>query len=90
VVVREGAEKHDEVGTALVKVLGLSPPGTFVKLVNGETAVVMRRGIKPAEPMVACVLNRNDEPLLSPGYATPPAPTWRFNRPCPERRYVLR
>lgn len=66
VVVREGAEKHDEVGTALVKVLGLSPPGTFVKLVNGETAVVMRRGIKPAEPMVACVLNRNDEPIAEP------------------------
>ncbi len=66
VVVREGAEKHDEVGTALVKVLGLSPPGTFVKLVNGETAVVMRRGVKPAEPMVACVLNRNDEPVAEP------------------------
>jgi HD-GYP domain-containing protein (c-di-GMP phosphodiesterase class II) len=66
VVVREGAEKHDEVGTALVKVLGLSPPGTFVKLANGETAVVMRRGVKPAEPMVACVLNRNDEPVAEP------------------------
>ena len=38
----------------------------FVKLVNGETAVVMRRGIKPAEPVVACVLNRNDEPIAEP------------------------
>jgi len=66
VVVREGAEKHDEVGTALVKVLGLSPPGTFVKLANGETAVVMRRGVRPAEPIVACVLNRNEEPVAEP------------------------
>ena len=66
VVVQAGDAKHDEVGTALVKVLGLSPPGTFVKLANGETAVVVRRGIKPAEPLVACVLNRHDEPIAEP------------------------
>lgn len=66
VVVQAGAAKHDEVGTALVKVLGLCPPGTFVKLASGETAVVMRRGVKPAEPWVACVLNRNDEPIAEP------------------------
>jgi len=66
VVVQAGDARHDEVGTALVKVLGLSPPGTFVKLANGETAVVVRRGIKPAEPLVACVLNRNDEPIAEP------------------------
>ena len=66
VVVQAGDARHDEVGTALVKVLGLSPPGTFVKLNNGETAVVMHRGIKPAEPLVACVLNRNDEPIAEP------------------------
>lgn len=29
--------------------------GTYVKLMNGETAVVMRRGVKPAEPLVAAV-----------------------------------
>lgn len=66
VVVQAGDARHDEVGTALVKVLGLSPPGTFVKLANGETAVVVRRGIKPAEPLVASVLNRNDEPIAEP------------------------
>jgi len=66
VVVQAGDARHDEVGTALVKVLGLSPPGTFVKLANGETAVVMRRGVKPAEPWVASVLNRNDEPIAEP------------------------
>lgn len=66
VVIQAGEAKHDEVGTALMRVLGLSPPGTFVKLANGETAVVMRRGVKPAEPWVASVLNRNDEPIAEP------------------------
>jgi HD-GYP domain-containing protein (c-di-GMP phosphodiesterase class II) len=66
VVVQAGTAKHDEVGTALVRILGVSPPGTYVKLVNGETAVVLRRGVKPGEPYVASVLNRNDEPIAEP------------------------
>lgn len=66
VIVQPGTTKHDEVGSALVRILGLCPPGTYVKLGNGETAVVMRRGLKPAEPLVASVLNRNDEPIAEP------------------------
>jgi HD-GYP domain-containing protein (c-di-GMP phosphodiesterase class II) len=66
VVVKAGALQHDEVGTALVRILGVSPPGTYVRLVNGETAVVVRRGVKPNEPLVASVLNRNNEPIGEP------------------------
>lgn len=66
VIVQPGSTKHDEVGSALVRILGLSPPGTYVKLANGETAVVMRRGATPNEPLVASVLNRNDEPIAEP------------------------
>lgn len=66
VIVQAGSTKHDEVGTALVRILGLSPPGTYVKLANGETAVVMRRGPSPNEPLVASVLNRNHEPIAEP------------------------
>ncbi len=66
VVIQAGEAKHDEVGTALVRVLGLCPPGTFVKLASNETAVVLRSGIKPAEPWVAVVLNARDEPISEP------------------------
>jgi len=66
VVIKAGSTKHDEVGSALVKLLGLSPPGTYVKLSNGETAVVVQRGLKPAEPLVASVLNRHDAPIAEP------------------------
>jgi HD-GYP domain-containing protein (c-di-GMP phosphodiesterase class II) len=65
-VVVQADAKHDEVGTSLVSILGLSPPGTYVKLGNGETAVVLKRGLKPAEPIVATVLNKNDEPIAMP------------------------
>lgn len=66
VVLPAGETKHDEVGTALVRLLGLSPPGTYVTLANGETAVVVRRGIKPGEPWVASVLNRQGQPIAEP------------------------
>ncbi len=62
-IVQAGAGGHDEVGLALVQVLGLHPAGTYVKLANGETAVVLRRGTKPNEPHVASVLNKRDEPI---------------------------
>lgn len=54
---------HDEVGTALVRLLGLSPPGTYVKLATGEVGVVLRRGAKPNQPIVAVVLNKREEPI---------------------------
>ena len=66
VVLPVGETKHDPVGTALVGLLGLSPPGTFVTLANGETAAVVRRGIRPGEPWVACVFNRMGQPVAEP------------------------
>lgn len=66
VVVQSTGPKLDQVGTALVRILGVSPPGTYVKLANGEVAVVMRRGTKPTEPIVASVINRNDDPIAEP------------------------
>ncbi len=65
-IVQAGAGGHDEVGLVLMQVLGLHPAGTFVKLASGETAVVLRRGVKPNEPWVASVLNKRDEPIAEP------------------------
>ena len=65
-IVQPGAAGHDEVGLALMMLLGLHPAGTFVKLANGETAVVLRKGAKPNEPYVASVLNKRDEPIAEP------------------------
>ncbi|MES2613341.1 MAG: phosphohydrolase [Pseudomonadota bacterium] len=51
-------QKVDEAGAALVKALGIYPPGAFVKLASQEVAVVLRRGTSGTTPRVAVVTNR--------------------------------
>ncbi|MGQ9724131.1 MAG: HD-GYP domain-containing protein [Tepidimonas sp.] len=62
---RSGGER-DEVGTALLALLGLYPPGTFVRLKGGELALVLRPGAKAATPIAAVVVNRAGEPIGTP------------------------
>jgi hypothetical protein len=57
---------RDQVAFALVRAVGLCPPGTYVRMDTGETAVVLRRGSKANHPMVATVLNRMGDKLSSP------------------------
>ncbi len=52
----------DEAGTALVKTLGIYPPGAWVRLQSGETGIVMRRSAHAATPVVAVFLNRDGMP----------------------------
>ncbi len=59
-------QKADEAGAAIIKALGIYPPGSFVKLANGEVAVVLRRGRRANEPMVASVVGRNGIALGDP------------------------
>ena len=65
ILFRTGGEQ-DEVGLALVRLLGMYPPGTFVRLKRGETALVLRRGARAGTPVVAVVVNRAGEPLGTP------------------------
>ena len=65
-IVGDDVQGHDEVGFALVRAVGLCPPGTFVRLDNGEAAVVLRRSERANFPLVASVLDARGEPLASP------------------------
>ena len=40
-----------------IKEMGIYPPGSFVRLVNGEVAVVIRRGKDATSPLVSSVLS---------------------------------
>lgn len=51
---------------ALVKEFGVYPPGCFVKLVSGETAVVLKRGASVITPRVAALTSANGMPLVEP------------------------
>lgn len=45
----------DQFGAAAIKALGIYPPGTVVRLASSELALVLRRGVKANQPLVAAV-----------------------------------
>jgi hypothetical protein len=57
--------KPDTAGAALIKALGIYPPGTLVKLANHETAIVRSRGQQANQPRVLAVLRPDGMPHLS-------------------------
>jgi hypothetical protein len=52
----------DAIGATLLRVLGLYPPGSYVRLANGELAVVVRRGAKAHAPVVASLRRPDGTP----------------------------
>ena len=55
----------DATGATMLRVLGLYPPGSFVRLASGEIGVVIRRGDKAHTPVVASV-RRGDGGTINP------------------------
>ncbi|MDG0835857.1 HD-GYP domain-containing protein [Roseateles saccharophilus] len=55
----DAAGLPDAIGATMLRVLGLYPPGCFVRLASEETGVVVRRGSKAHTPIVAS-LRRSD------------------------------
>jgi HD-GYP domain-containing protein (c-di-GMP phosphodiesterase class II) len=56
----------DEVGHALLRTVGVCPPGTFVRLHDQQVAIVLRRTAQPAAPWVATVLDATQHPVAEP------------------------
>lgn len=50
----------------LIKTIGIYPPGTYVKLANGDSAVVVRRGANAHTPSVCALVNGTGIPLGEP------------------------
>jgi HD-GYP domain-containing protein (c-di-GMP phosphodiesterase class II) len=59
-------QKADEAGAAIIKALGIYPPGSYVRLASNEVGVVLRRGRRANEPLVASVVSRLGTPLGEP------------------------
>jgi HD-GYP domain-containing protein (c-di-GMP phosphodiesterase class II) len=57
---------NDEIGHALVRAVGLCPPGTYVRLEDNTLAVVMRRSVRPNLPHVAIVTSADGQVLPQP------------------------
>ncbi len=56
----------DEIGAAVIKALGIYPPGSYVRLASGETAVVLHRGLRANRPKVASIARADGQPLGVP------------------------
>lgn len=70
--------KVDEAGAALVKTLGVYPPGAFVRLASQEVGVVTRRGVTATTPRVAVVTNRDGMPTGEPIPRETSMPPWKI------------
>lgn len=57
---------NDEVGHAMVRAVGLCPPGTYVRLEDNTLAIVMRRSSRPNQPHVAVVTGPDGQVLAQP------------------------
>jgi len=64
--IMSGGGASDAVAHALVRTVGLCPPGTYVRMDNDELAVVLRRSSKPNQPYVAIVGQANGELFNTP------------------------
>ena len=59
-------ETPDRWGALFVKSIGFFPPGSYVRLANGECGVVVRRGEKANAPKVMALTSRLGTPLGEP------------------------
>lgn len=51
-------------GSAMATAVGFYPPGSYVRLVNGETAVAVQRGARANTPWVIRVLDKDGMPYV--------------------------
>ena len=58
-------DKGGPVSAAIVKEVGIYPPGELVRLKSGEQAVVVRRTGNASTPMVASITDRSGMPVVS-------------------------
>lgn len=54
---QRGKQLDSQMTDTLIKVMGVFPPGCYVKLANGEIAVVARHGSTPTAPIVYSFIN---------------------------------
>jgi len=65
-IMANASAQTDEIGHALVQVVGLCPPGTYVRMDNDELAVVLRRGSEHNHPFVAIFGKASGELIAAP------------------------
>ena len=65
-LIDQGKTTDARITQMMIKEVGVFPPGTIVKLANGEVAVVKERSFNTACPVVYAFVRPDDMPRLSP------------------------
>jgi HD-GYP domain-containing protein (c-di-GMP phosphodiesterase class II) len=66
IFLERGQRIDERLATLFIKELGVYPPGSMVRLDNGEIAVAVRRTTDGAHPQLRCVIGRDGTPLAYP------------------------
>ena len=80
----------DEAGQALIRTLGLYPPGVWVKLHCGEIAMVLRRSPVAKAPAVVSVVSRTGMPLAVPTLRNTKLPDFEVTGAVPAAQVKVR
>jgi HD-GYP domain-containing protein (c-di-GMP phosphodiesterase class II) len=80
----------DEAGQALIRTLGLYPPGVWVKLQCGEIALVLRRSASAKAPVVVSLVNKTGMPLAVPALRNTRLPTYEVQGAVPPAHVKVR
>ncbi len=80
----------DEAGQALIRTLGLYPPGVWVKLQCGEIAMVLRRTAIAKAPIVASLVSRSGMPLAVPALRNTRLPDFAVTGAVPPAQVKVR
>ncbi len=76
--------------SAIVKEMGIYPPGTFVKLANGETAVVVRTGENAHTPQVRALIGADGMPHMEPEPRDTANPKFKIASTIPRANILVR
>ena len=80
----------DEAGQALIRTLGLYPPGVWVKLQCGEIAMVVRRTATAKAPIVVSLVSKTGLPLAVPALRNTQLPDYAVTGAVPPAQVKVR
>lgn len=75
---------------ALIRELGIYPPGDFVQLANGEQGIVVRRGTEARTPLVAAVTDTQGRSVTTTVQRDTSQPEFAITGPAPDRSLLVR
>lgn len=86
---KRGKVVDEALATLLVREIGVFPPGTPVRLANGEIGVVRRRGVDAAKPVVARLINANGTLAAIAAQRDTSQPEYAITETVPPHKYQV-